>query len=113
MLDEPTGCSIVAEALNRMGPEELKRRGLESKDGKPWTEEKLEAIYNGMPPSLLKLLHLLVENEMPLEYVTPLIEALIDNGGFENDLWYNVAKRNPRRFIESWCLHCEGEHRND
>jgi hypothetical protein len=48
MSDEPTAARIVAAALNRAG--------VESDDGTPWTEEKVAAIYKGMPEGVFDLL---------------------------------------------------------
>jgi hypothetical protein len=48
MPDEPIAARIVAEALNRAGDK--------SNDGKPWTEEKVAAIYDGMPAWVHELL---------------------------------------------------------
>lgn len=39
----------------------INRVGIKNDDGKPWTEEKVEAIYNGMPSFVLELLRLKVE----------------------------------------------------
>ncbi len=62
--NKPTGCNIAAKALNRAG--------VKSDDGKPWTEEKLETIWRGIPPSVLKFLRLLNENGMPPEHAMSL-----------------------------------------
>jgi hypothetical protein len=96
--NKPTGCNIAAKALNRAG--------VKSDDGKPWTEEKLETIWRGIPPSVLKFLRLLNENGMPPEHAMSLISTIIESGGdpaVSFELWYEVFKSDPRGKIESWC----------